>query len=288
MVNAVAPRPLWGILLVLVAAFLFASHDAVSKVLSYTYPIALIVWARYAVHGALMAAIFLPRQGVRLLHTQKPLLQLVRAFCLLMTTACFATGLKYLPLAEACAVNFLAPLFVTALSGPVLRERVSLKQWLVVFVGFSGVMLIVRPGGELFRLEALWPLGSALFFSFYQLLTRHLSQFDNAATSNILTGLINTLAMSALLPFFWVVPEVEHIWLFILIGSCGMFAQLFLTQAFAYAKAALLAPLGYAQVVFAGFFGWLLFAHAPDYLAISGILLICVSGICAAFLGRSK
>ena len=283
--SLTSSRPLLGIALVLAAALLFASHDAISKQLSLYYPIVFIVWARYLVHGLLMAGLFLPRHGVTLLHTKKPVLQIVRALCLLMTTAAFATGLKYLPLAEACAVNFLAPLFVTALSVPLLKERVSAAQWCVVITGFVGVLFIVHPSGELFRPEVLWPLCSALFFCFYQLLTRHLAAFDSALTSNLLTGLINTLVVSLVLPFYWVTPALEHLWLVVLIGTCGMFAQLFFTQAFGFAAPALLAPLGYAQVVFAGILGWLLFKHTPDIWGLTGIALICLSGALAAWLG---
>lgn len=279
-------RPLVGVACVVLATFLFASHDAISKYLSVFYPIVMIVWVRYGVHGLLMMGIFLPKHGWSLLRTQKPALQLVRALCLLVTTAAFATGLKFLPLAEATAVNFLAPLFVTALSLPLLAERVSRGQWVVVVVGFFGVVLIVHPSGELFTPAVLLPVCSALFFCFYQLLTRHLAAFDGAITSNLLTGLINTLVMSALVPFFWLLPTWEHAAVMVALGTCGMLAQLLFTQAFSYAPPALLAPLGYSQVLFAGLIGVLLFKHVPDVWAITGMLVICISGACAAFLSR--
>ena len=118
-------QPLRGIALVVVATFLFASHDALSKFLGGLYPIVMVVWARYLVHTLLMAGIFLPKAGMAVLRTRRPLLQTLRALSLLSTSLLFTAGLQYLPLAEATSVNFLAPVLVTALSAPLLKERVS-------------------------------------------------------------------------------------------------------------------------------------------------------------------
>lgn len=140
-------QPFKGILLIVVATFLFSSHDALSKYLSGFYPIVMVVWARYVVHTLLMAGIFLPQSGLRVLRTKRPLLQLIRALCLLGTSLFFTTGLMYIPLAEATSVNFLAPVLVTALSVPLLGEKVTRGQWLAVICGFIGVLIIVHPGG---------------------------------------------------------------------------------------------------------------------------------------------
>jgi drug/metabolite transporter (DMT)-like permease len=197
----------------------------------------MVVWARYVVHTLLMAGIFLPQSGLRVLRTKKPLWQLARALCLLGTSLFFTTALLYIPLAEATAVNFLAPVLVTALSVPLLKERV----------------------------------------------TRKLAEVDSPTTSNFFAGLCNTLVMSALVPFFWQVPSLPHAALMLALGSCGMTAHLFLTQAFRHAAPALLAPFGYCQIVFAGLLGWLLFSHTPSGLTVIGIAVICCSGLAAAW-----
>lgn len=279
-----ANHPLKGILLLVLATFLFASHDALAKYLSGFYPIVMVVWARYVVHTLLMAGIFLPQSGLRVLRSKRPGLQALRALCLLGTSLLFTSGLLFIPLAEATAVNFLAPLLVTALSVPLLGEQVSRGQWAAVLLGFVGVLVIVHPGGELFTLAVLLPFGSALCFSFYQLLTRKLSEFDSPTTSNFFAGLVNTLAISVLVPFFWQVPSLEHGALMLALGACGMSAHLFLTQAFRQAAPALLAPFGYCQVIFAGVLGFVLFSHTPDLATLVGIALICSSGLAAAWL----
>jgi len=279
-------QPLKGIALVVTATFLFSSHDALSKYLSGFYPIVMVVWARYLIHTLLMAGIFLPQSGLRVLRTKRPLLQVARALCLLGTSLLFTTALLFIPLAEATAVNFLAPVLVTALSVPLLGERVTRGQWLAVICGFVGVLIIVHPGGELFTPAVLLPFCSALFFCFYQLLTRKLAEHDSPTTSNFFAGLCNTLVMSALVPFFWQVPGVVHAALMLALGACGMTAHLLLTQAFRQAAPALLAPFGYCQIVFAGLLGWLLFAHTPSLATVMGIGVICLSGLAAVWQQR--
>ncbi|MGE8312718.1 MAG: DMT family transporter, partial [Pseudomonas protegens] len=161
-------------------------------------------------------------------------------------------------------------------------------QWLAVICGFVGVLIIVHPGGELFTPAVLLPFCSALFFCFYQLLTRKLAEHDSPTTSNFFAGLCNTLVMTALVPFFWQTPGFLHGLLMLALGACGMSAHLFLTQAFRHAAPALLAPFGYCQIVFAGLLGWLLFGHAPSLITQVGIIVICLSGLAAAWQQRRR
>ncbi|MGB9089314.1 MAG: DMT family transporter [Pseudomonas farsensis] len=281
-------QPLRGIVLVVVATFLFASHDGLSKFLGGIYPVIMVVWARYVVHTLLMAGIFLPKAGLAVLRTRRPLLQTLRALSLLSTSLLFTAGLQYLPLAEATSVNFLAPVMVTALSVPLLKERVSAGQWAAVVMGFIGVLVVVHPGGAMFTPAILFPLGSALGFCFYQLLTRILAAHDSPTTSNFYAGLCNTLVMTALVPFFWQTPQWPHVLLMLGLGGCGMTAHLLLTQAFRYAAPALLAPFSYCQIVFAGLLGWAVFGQVPDGTTQVGIGVICLSGLGAAWLQRRR
>jgi len=177
-------------------------------------------------------------------------------------------------------------LLVTALSVPLLKEQVSRGQWAAVICGFVGVLIIIRPGGALFTPAVLFPLGSAFCFGFYQLITRRLSETDSPTTSNFLTGLLNSLLMSAALPFFWQTPQLGHALLMIALGACGMGGHLLMTQAFRHAAPAMLAPFSYLQIVFAGLIGMLFFGHTPDSGAMLGILVICLSGLAAAWRHR--
>ncbi|UMZ13434.1 DMT family transporter [Pseudomonas sp. MPFS] len=282
-------QPLKGIVLICLAVLLFASHDTLSKYLSAFYPIVMVVWARYVVHTLLMLVVFVPRSGFSaVVRTKRPGLQFLRALCLIGTSMLFTNGLRYIPLAEATAVNFLAPLLVTALSVPLLGERVGRGQWLAVLAGFVGVLIVVRPGGALFTPAILLPLGSALCFGFYQLLTRKLSGIDSPTTSNFLTGILNSLIMSALLPFFWSTPTLLHGLFMIGLGTCGMLGHLLLTQAFRHAAPAMLAPFSYGQILFAGMYGYLIFGHTPDSYGLVGITVICLSGLAVAWTQRKR
>lgn len=281
-------QPLRGISLIVLATLLFATHDTLSKYLSGIYPVIMVVWVRYVLHTLLMAGIFMPSAGLRVLRTKRPGLQALRATCLLGTSLLFTSGLMFIPLAEATAVNFLAPLLVTALSVPLLGEHVTRGQWIAVLVGFLGVMVIVHPGGELFTPAVLLPLGSAMCFACYQLLTRLVSAHDSPTTSNFFAGLFNSLLMSTLVPFFWQTPQLKHLPLMLALGTCGMVAHLLLTQAFRFAAPAMLAPFGYCQIVFAGLLGFLVFSHAPSLTAQFGIVVICLSGLAAAWQQRRK
>jgi drug/metabolite transporter (DMT)-like permease len=281
-------QPAKGIALICLAVLLFSSHDTLSKYLSAFYPIVMVVWVRYVVHTLLMLVIFIPKSGMAVIRTKRPGLQFARAVCLIGTSLFFTTGLRYIPLAEATAVNFLAPLLVTALSVPLLKEHVTRGQWAAVLAGFVGVMIVVRPGGSLFTPAILLPLASALCFGVYQLLTRMLSGIDSPSTSNFLTGIFNSLIMSALVPFFWSTPTFAHGVLMLGLGTCGMLGHLLLTQAFRHAPPALLAPFSYGQILFAGMYGYLIFDHTPDIYGVVGISVICLSGLAVAWGQRKR
>ena len=120
------------------------------------------------------------------------------------------------------------------------------------------------------------------------MLTRKLSGIDSPTTSNFLTGIFNSLIMSALLPFFWSTPSFIHGLFMIGLGTCGMLGHMLLTQAFRFAAPAMLAPFSYCQIVFAGLLGFVVYSQVPDTLSLVGILVICLSGLGAAWMQRSK
>ncbi|WP_439870411.1 DMT family transporter [Pseudomonas syringae] len=274
-----------GFMLIIVATFLFSSHDTISKYLTSAYPVILIVWARYAVHTTLMATLFLPKAGTALFRTAHLKLQLLRAGCLVATSLFFTASLHYLPLAEATSIHFLAPLLVILLSIPLLRERVTPRQFFAALAGFLGTLFIVRPGGNLFTLAVFLPFCSALCFALYQLLTRKLSAYDTAITSNFLGGLFATAVMSLMAPFFWVTPTLNDAILMGALGALGMVSHLLFSQSFRYAAPAVLAPFSYCQILFSTVLGVLIFQQAPETLSLYGMLIIAVSGAWALLKG---
>lgn len=278
-------KPLYGILLVLCAGLLLASHDGISKYLTQIYPLIMVIWLRYFVQTVAMILLFFPKMRWTILRTRRPWLQLLRAISLLSISLLFIAGLRYIPLAEATAVMFLAPLIVTVLSALVLHEKVSKGQWLAVSIGFLGVLLIVRPGGELFTPAILLPVGGSICFAIYQLLTRRLASTDHAVTSNFLSGLFGTLALTLLLPGEYSLEVASFdLMLMLLLGLLAMTAHMLLTMGLKYSSAATLAPFTYGQIIFAGIVGYFAFAQLPDALAILGVLIISCSGLAVAYL----
>ncbi len=275
-------QPLLGVLLILVSCLTLASHDGLSKYLTQLYPVFLVIWARYLSQTALMIALFTPRMGRRVFHTLRPKLQICRGLSLISVSMLFISGLSYIPLAEATAVIFLAPLMVT-IASKLLGEQVSRAQWLAVGFGLVGVMIIVRPGGALFTPAVLLPFGAALSFTVYQLITRRLSATDHPVTSNFITSLVGSLVMSVLVIFNWQTPTLHDALMMAALGAMAMSGHLLLTNAFRFASAAALAPFTYSQIIFAGVVGMIGFGHTPDLGAMVGMAIIIASGLVMAY-----
>ncbi len=155
-------------------------------------------------------------------------------------------------------------------------------QWVAVAMGLLGVLIIVRPGSALFTPAILFPLGAALCFTLYQILTRRLGATDHAVASNFLTSLVGSLTMSALVPLHWTWPSLHDGLLIACLGVLATGGHLLLTNAFRFASAATLAPFTYGQIVFAGLVSLTFFDHAPDAGALLGMAVIVVSGLCMA------
>lgn len=257
-------HPGLGVLLILCSGLLLSGQDALAKTLTAVYPVLLVVWLRYLSQTLLMLALFTPRMGLSLVRTQRPWLQLARGVGLLGVTLLFYTGLRYIPLGEATAVIFLAPLVVIVISATWLKEHISSGLWLSVGCGLCGVLLIVRPGGELFTPASLLPLGAAHCFGFYQLLTHRLNGTDHPATSNFLSALVGTLSMTALLPWIWQRPSLVDALLMATLGGLAMAGHMLLTHAYRFNSAASLAPFTYGQIIIAAILGLVFFAHPPQ------------------------
>lgn len=281
-----AKHSVWGILLILASGLLLSSHDALSKTLTQFYPVLMLVWVRYCVQTVLVAAMYGPRLGRQLLRTQRPLIQLARGASLVGISLLFFTALHYIPLGEATAVIFLAPLVVIVLSATLLKERISRGVWLSAGAGLLGVLMIVRPGGSLFTPAILLALGAALCFGVYQLLTRAVSYRDHPATSNFLSSAIGTVLLAPLLPWFWQVPSLQDALLMGGLGALATMGHMFLTHAYRFASAATLAPFTYGQIVIAAVLGLIFFRHTPDLGALLGMLVIIASGVALAWSSR--
>jgi drug/metabolite transporter (DMT)-like permease len=277
-----------GILYLLGAASTFALLDASSKWLAQFYPVPMVVWARYLAHTLLMVVWLGPRLGLNLVRSHQPRMQIVRGLVLLSVSMVFLLSLSLMPIAEATAISFMSPLLLTMLSVVVLREYVPHGAWMAVFAGFLGVVIIIRPGGELFSPVVLLPLGSALLFATYQLLTRKMAGIDATMTTLFYGALVGTVLLSFFTPLFWVAPQSYlHGFVFLLAGVLGGAGHLFLIRAFEYTPASVLAPFMYWQLVVAAGVGLLVFDTFPDGWSLTGMVIIVLSGVWVAMHRRN-
>ncbi len=274
-------RPLLGIGFMLLAALCFAALDATSKTLSQTFTVPLLVWARYAFHLLLMVVFLAPTMKWKLLTTNRPRLQVMRALVLVGTTGFAMASFRTMPLAEATSILFATPLAVALLAGPFLGERVGAARWIGVLTGFCGMLLVARPGGAMSAAGIAWALAAAACYAIYQIQTRQLSPTENTWTMLFYTALVGTAAMSLGLPLFWAgpMPTPREALMIASLGVFGGTGHLLLIRAFRYAPASTLAPFIYVQLVWAIFFGWLFYRHIPDTVSIVGMAVIAASSI---------
>jgi drug/metabolite transporter (DMT)-like permease len=273
-----------GVLLCLGALFLFSALDATAKHLSAFLAVPLLVWARYLVHLLIMVATILPVQGRHLVATRRPWLMALRGVTLAGVTLLGQFALYALPLAETTALIFVAPLLVALFAGPLLGEQVGRRTWLATVAGFTGVLLIARPGGSLAGVGVACALAAALCYAAYQILTRKLVASEPPLRLLFHTALFGTLVMSPAVPIFWDgrLPTVGQGLLVVSLGIYGGLGHFLLIRAFAETPASLLSPLLYVQLVWAALLGWLVFDQLPDLPAIFGMLIIGASGLSLA------
>ncbi len=265
----------------------FPFMNAAVKLLAAHYPVMQIVWARFTGHLIVMLVVFLPHYGRRLFATRRPDIQIGRSLLMLVSNLVFVMAIGRVPLATASAIGFTSPLIVTALSVPLLREHVGVRRWSAVLVGFAGALLIIRPGSGLQDPAVLLLLVSAASYALYQIATRWIAAYDSAATGIVFSALLGSLAMSAVLPFVFVMPQsLFDLALFASLGLIGGGGHYLIIRAFQHAPAAVLAPLGYVELIGTTILGYLIFGNFPDAWTWVGAAVIIASGLYIALRER--
>ena len=265
---------------ILFAGLCFSTLDATAKYLVQEHALFLVVWARYAGQMVVTTPIAWRRGGPGFWRTHHPRIQLVRSLCLVVATACFFGGLRFLPLAEGTAVSFLAPMIGLVLAYPVLGERPTRARWLAAVGGFAGILILVRPGGAVFHPATGLLLMAAVANALYQLLTRKLPR-DPSHTTLFYSGLVGTVVLSAALPFVETPASIAPSDLFFLVvlGLLAGLGHWGLIIAFTRAPATLVAPFTYVGMIWATLYGWAVFGHLPDGPSFVGMAVIVASGI---------
>lgn len=274
-----------GVLFIVLATFSFAALDTSTKYAVTLAPVLMLLWFRYVFQAVVTFALRYPVQRMSLLSTPNPRFQTLRGVLLLVTSVCSFFGLQYLPVGEFTAMVMLAPAVATALAAWVLKDHVSPRRWLLMAAGLAGVLLVVRPGGQVFSWAVLFPILLVATYGWFQVLTSRLSGEENPYTTHFYTGLVGALVMSPIVVFSWNTAALLAHWpWFMLIGFLGTFGHLMLIRAYMRASAPVLTPFLYSQIAFATLGGWLVFQHIPDTLAWLGIAVIAASGVGNALL----
>ncbi len=260
-----------------VATLLFSSMDALVKWLSADYSVWQLMFFR-AVFALLPLALVIHRSGgLATLKTKHPFAHAIRSAIGIAAMGLFFLAYATMPLADAIAIGFTGPLFLTILSVPLLGERVGPRRWGAVIVGFLGVLLIARPGAGAFGWTALLPLGGALGFALAMICVRRMSRTESNAAIVFYFSAACAAVSGLALPFVWVTPDLEGLLGLVAIGVVGGTAQLFMTQAFRLTPARVVAPFEYTKIIPAIGFGMVLFADMPDSwtLAGAGVVIAC-------------
>jgi drug/metabolite transporter (DMT)-like permease len=278
-----------GIMLCLVALFMFSTQDAMTKILIRDFDAAQFVMVRFWVF-ALFATVLAARRGgvVAAAKAKRPLLQIGRCVLLVVEIAVFATGLRYLGLADMHATFATFPLMATAMAPFLLGERVGWRRWSAVVVGFVGALIIIRPGMGVFQPVVLIPLASALMFALYHIMTRLGAQADSAYTSLLYLGWVGAIFSTPFGIMAWKPPTAEA-WMYMAaLSVTGLIAHMLLILALEYAPASTLQPLNYILLVWATLMGYLLFGQLPDGLTLIGGAVIVSSGLFVMFRERVR
>lgn len=306
-------KPGWGIFFIILGMSCISINDMLIKHLSGNYPLHQMVFVRSAIGIVFSLVILQFEGGIALLRTNRIWQHLLRGLCIVGANMAFFSALAVIPLADATALFFVAPLFITLLSIPFLGEQVGARRLGAVVVGLLGVLIMLRPGAASAlptpdRTILLLPVLAAFGYACMQILTRRLGVASKASAMAIYlqgTFIVVSLAFWAVagdgrfskglenesaifLLRAWVWPAEEDLLPFLILGSMSAVIGYALSQAYRLANAATIAPFEYVALPLSIFWGWLMFGHLPDFRVLSGIALIASAGVYVFFREKKK
>ena len=269
-----------GILWMLATMLCFITLDAIMKFLLQDFSLVQVTWARFF-FATIIAALVCGRSLPQLIRSHAPKKQILRSILLMSTTGTFNAGIRSTPLATGTTIMFLSPILVTLLSIPLLGEKVGIRRWAGIVIGFIGAFIVVKPwegglGGIGFGV--LFLLLASLLNSNYQIVTRMVRD-DDPLTSLLFTATAGALVTSLMVPWFWTWPSAFHWMLLIASGFAGALGHLCLIRALRLAPASVVAPFSYSSLIWATLFGFVIWNDWPDFWTWLGAALIIGSGL---------
>ena len=266
-------------LFAVMAFFSFSLLDAVQKTAIIYHSVFQLLFIKYVFVLILSVIESQRKKNYTFYRSGNIKIQLLRSCLSIVESACFILSFRYLSLADVHSIASLTPVLVVALSAIILREHVSLKTWIGIFIGFIGVLIIMRPGLSIFDPKSLIPLAGAFFLSIYQIVTRKASEKDSNETSLFYTSIVGIILIGIIGYNFWQPLMEQSILFFIAIGfffSLGLYFQII---ALSMARAGIIQPFHYTLIFWAIILGYIFYDDFPDNFTILGALVITISGI---------
>ena len=277
--NKLLRPPVSGILCMIGGALALTINDGMAKYLTETYPVGQVMALRGTFILCLLIFLFISARKKLNLKIYSWRNNFYRAAAMTGSTFCFITGLSYLPIADAIAIAFAAPLLTTLLAVFCLRERVGLHRWVAIFFGFIGVLIIVQPTGDAFKVAALAPLGAAFFGAIRDVITRKITSSESSFTILLTSMFLITLAGYLTFPLGWSEFQVEHIWLFLCSSILVGVAQYLMIEAFRLGEVGLISPFKYSSLLWAVIIGFIVWGDIPGYFVLVGATILIISGV---------
>ena len=271
--------PMRGIAYMAGGMFLFSAVDMQAKFLSDSLHPIQIVWSRQL--GLFLGVLTLiALRGVSVLHTKRPILQIGRGVLAAISATFFIIAIRYVPLADAVAVSFVAPFIVTLLGALILREPVGIRRWVAVSIGFAGTLIVMRPGMGVLHPAVGLVLIAASAFACRQVLSRALSGTDAVQTTVAYTAIVCSALLTIPLPFVWQAPQMGlEVVVLVSMALMAATAEVLVIMALEAAQAVVVAPVMYSLLIWGTFYGWIVFGELPDMWTLVGALIIVATGI---------
>ena len=280
-------KNLLGILLMTLGMLSLSINDITYKNLTMNFPVWEAVFFR-ALSGSIISLFLVYRSGIISIKTKKPVRHFVRAFSAVGCVVLYIFGIKYLLLSENIAIAHSAPIIAALLAVPILGEKIGINRILAIIIGFIGVMIIVKPGTDLFQLKSLLPIGSALFMAAVYLSTRSLMNTESSTSIVFYYSFALLFTSILFFPSDFLIPDTLNLLLAMSLGVMGSLGHYFMSQAAKNADVAVTSPFEYTSFIFVGIMGYLFFHEIPSKSVVLGGILIIISGVYVAYRERKN
>jgi len=278
-------KNLLGILLMTLGMFSLSINDIIYKNLTMNFPVWEAVFFR-AFSGSIISLYLVYHSGINSIKTKKPVRHFVRAFSAVGCVVLYIFGIKYLLLSENIAIAHSAPIIAALLAVPILGEKIGIHRILAITIGFVGVLVIIKPGTDLFQLKSLLPIGSALFMASVYLTTRSLMNTESSTSIVFYYSFALLITSLIFFPSDFIIPDTFNLILALSLGIMGSMGHFFMSQAARHADVAVTSPFEYSSFIFVGLMGYFFFYEIPSNSVIIGGVLIIISGVYVAYRER--